>query len=1199
MPALEIRLPSGPNDFVQLSKEIPISIGSHPSNDVSIDDASVAPMHCRVSWQKYSYRVNSAAGSEVLLNGKEVAKASLKVGDVISIGKAKITVVDGNRAGHDDQAQADISEFELKPLDSDETIRANREAALHEPLQEEPVATEKAPPENDPPSKNRRKKKQQRVPAPSSESVAELSMGDILASDDALPTTGSSSKDSKRSRADKSSKKDRASEKTKTKTSWNGGRAVRPGERNILQSPLVLTLGGGGLILLLLALTFRFMNNRQEVDGRFQEAAVAKQEGKYAQAIKAFERFLINYPRDSSTNNAQIQLGLTRIQQHVSGSTPAWELGLQSVHEYRQKSKDLPEFSEEANAQELEGYIKKITLGAATSAKNNLDPALLEISAEAGTLLKRIGVDKKETEEHLARVGRVAKEANDAILKRNTFDAAVAKITEALAASQAIAALDERRALLARYPDFASHREIKKLMEQALELEKSTVTREAESVAATTTERESDVASVLSLVRHSRAQSGNKSENSSVVVLSENSCMAVDTINGTPLWSRTIGYDTPFFPLEQTVPDPALLMFDTRNNELLLVSKADGKLIWRNAVSSRASGSPVVNEGQVFLPTTDGELCQFDLETGELTAKLKFAQPISSAPAISESGEYLFVAGHQGVIYILSRRPLECIQVFDSGHAPGVIEAPLMAMGPYLLAIENSQANNCNFRLYDVTEADKGLNEVASYQAVSELLGHVKDTPVLRGNRMFVPSSGERVTAFTVTEEDGQKPLSYVDSSQNESPIGCPIYLAVGPDDQMWMAARDLRKFQLTLDHLEEEVKQRMRVGLCAQPLQVEGNSIFVAGRFPASRAVFFRGVDRQAMSGQWLVVVGAPILATAAPNPSDNSIVCVTAAGDLFLVTAKRISEGGIDTRPLAQLKIQDDPEAAYHAKRLADGRMVVYTTGAKPHLWVVNSGGGIDSELALKEPLQIAPVEFGKSLVLPLPGKLQLLGRSASGGRVQDFALPVTGKKPDAWKALAPLADDQVIALTSTGMLSRLQLREQDNVSFFDEVTLIHLDHAVDVGMVVSGDRLLIADAEPSLSVLNGRSLEVVAKAALPQPAPLAPWMIEDRVYIQCGREQLICFQLGDTLNKLWEVPLPQTSLAGTPLMQDGELLAALQNGEILRINPDTGEVQHRYNVQQAIGDGPYLLGDQLVVISPDGGFIAVQTEKQGAGQ
>ena len=178
-------------------------------------------------------------------------------------------------------------------------------------------------------------------------------------------------------------------------------------------------------------------------------------------------------------------------------------------------------------------------------------------------------------------------------------------------------------------------------------------------------------------------------------------------------------------------------------------------------------------------------------------------------------------------------------------------------------------------------------------------------------------------------------------------------------------------------------------------------------------------------------------------------------------------------------------------------------------------------------------------------------------------------------------------------------MQLREQNQVSFFEEVTSIPLEHAVDVGILVFGDRLLIADAEPSLKVLNGRSLEVIAQAPLPEPAPLAPWLIENRIYVQSGRERLMCFELGETLTKLWEVPLPQTSLAGEPQMTGGELLAALQNGEILRINPETGEVLHRYNVQQAIADGPYLLGDLPVVISPDGGFISVQTQNQGAGQ
>ena len=119
-----------------------------------------------------------------------------------------------------------------------------------------------------------------------------------------------------------------------------------------------------------------------------------------------------------------------------------------------------------------------------------------------------------------------------------------------------------------------------------------------------------------------------------------------------------------------------------------------------------------------------------------------------------------------------------------------------------------------------------------------------------------------------------------------------------------------------------------------------------------------------------------------------------MTAAGDLFLVTAKRIAEGGIETRPLTQLKVQDDPDAAYHATRLADGRLAVYTSGTKPHLWLINSGGGMDSELALTEPLQIDPVNFGNSLILPHARQFATVGPLGVGRTRSRFPLARHGR-------------------------------------------------------------------------------------------------------------------------------------------------------------------------------------------------------------
>ncbi len=66
MLALEIRTPSGNPQSVQLTKEMPVSIGRHQSNDMPIDDESIAQLHCRVSWQKSTYRLNAASDAQCI-----------------------------------------------------------------------------------------------------------------------------------------------------------------------------------------------------------------------------------------------------------------------------------------------------------------------------------------------------------------------------------------------------------------------------------------------------------------------------------------------------------------------------------------------------------------------------------------------------------------------------------------------------------------------------------------------------------------------------------------------------------------------------------------------------------------------------------------------------------------------------------------------------------------------------------------------------------------------------------------------------------------------------------------------------------------------------------------------------------------------------------------------------------------------------
>ena len=100
---LEIRYGDGQAEVRQISKSQPVSIGRHGSNDICIDEPDVAPIHCRVIWNKGKtyFEVASANRDGVDLNGTLVRVSSLKGGDVLRIGSADLVVREHRAAAHE------------------------------------------------------------------------------------------------------------------------------------------------------------------------------------------------------------------------------------------------------------------------------------------------------------------------------------------------------------------------------------------------------------------------------------------------------------------------------------------------------------------------------------------------------------------------------------------------------------------------------------------------------------------------------------------------------------------------------------------------------------------------------------------------------------------------------------------------------------------------------------------------------------------------------------------------------------------------------------------------------------------------------------------------------------------------------------------------------------------------------------------
>ncbi len=89
---LRCMLPGGQVEEIDLDKRA-VSIGRAQSSDLTVVHPSVSRMHCKISRRGPEYLLeDSGSRNGTFVNGKKIKRASLKVGDKISVGSLVISV---------------------------------------------------------------------------------------------------------------------------------------------------------------------------------------------------------------------------------------------------------------------------------------------------------------------------------------------------------------------------------------------------------------------------------------------------------------------------------------------------------------------------------------------------------------------------------------------------------------------------------------------------------------------------------------------------------------------------------------------------------------------------------------------------------------------------------------------------------------------------------------------------------------------------------------------------------------------------------------------------------------------------------------------------------------------------------------------------------------------------------------------------
>jgi outer membrane protein assembly factor BamB len=450
-------------------------------------------------------------------------------------------------------------------------------------------------------------------------------------------------------------------------------------------------------------------------------------------------------------------------------------------------------------------YAEQISMGAAKTAETNRDPDLLVVSKEAQDLVERYSDPASPLTGTISRITEQRSKAQGAIEKQRAFDLAMKTVDTAITEKMPMVALSERERLVRSFPDFISSKRVKESLQKALDLERSVVaTDETEHPAKTDEDRPQSGESILGIL-HSRSRMDETSQGQIVFVTSKDSCYAVDPATGELVWRRVIGANTPFFPVVTTGSQASVLLFDTQQQALLACQLANGKLIWRQPLEARAIGSPLVHEGQIYLALEGNSLVRLDLDSGRLSATVKFSQNLASSPVLSHDRKELLVPGEMAMIYALTlhttttKPALSAVATTFTDHAAGSLVAPPLAMGRLLLLCENDRADSARLRLWDASRPAESLVEFPSVRTV----GQVRDRPVLRGNQLVVPSSGEQFAAFAVTDDAGREGIVPIgqyraDQVAKRNQIAAPLFVAVGSDGQFWSAGSAFRRFEIS-----------------------------------------------------------------------------------------------------------------------------------------------------------------------------------------------------------------------------------------------------------------------------------------------------------------------------------------------------------------------------------------------------------------
>jgi tetratricopeptide (TPR) repeat protein len=700
-----------------------------------------------------------------------------------------------------------------------------------------------------------------------------------------------------------------------------------------------------------------------------------------------------------------------------------------------------------------------------------------------------------------------------------------------------------------------------------------------------------------------------------VLALARGVLYALDAARGDVLWVRRVGVDTNVLPLRvpPSVFMPAMvLVVSSDSQSVSAVTTATGKMIWQHRLKGICLGQPVLVDHHLLIPTLAGEVEEIETAGGTWQGSYSLGQPLVLGGVRQPGTSFVVFPADSYSVYVLDVAKRTCAAILYTGHPPGSLRGlPVIwnegeGHAGWLLLNQASGSDSLQLRPYALPVRETNEKPVAPDIHVR---GDSAAPPWFESGRLALATDAGLMALFGIRQKGNRDPLifrtlneDYRLESEERARRGRALIVYAAANDYWVVTGGKLHRMESTITlksgpALSARWPQPLEVG---SPLHA--GQIHVGANGQATLIIVTQELDKPtcwvkavaAEDGQVLWQRQLGMVATDPPVAAADTLLCPDARG-VFLFSSNQppAPDGGWHS-----------PGNFYGNASKATGQwacsrgtgFVHLTWGPEPilRLQIIDKREMVSSHSFPLPALPLGTPALGSDFVLvPLANGIICrvpLGASSIANGPEWRGVGVDETQPGYIVALG----NNDFAVTDGGRgLTRFHCGD---AKVWDRQGRVELPHRIIAAPAVLGNRLLVADASNTVTLLEGESLLAGQRWSFGGKITAGPFVRGGGTAVVVGKNRLVWLEPGkDQPAWAYDFVAP---IVGQPEMVEGLLVVADLQGNILGLDPTTGNPVgpgYRLKANEAPTTAPIAFGQgQVFMPLMDGTAVVLPLSK-----